>query len=441
MSKTKRKRIYRPPQKRQQQGVNAKANTCVVKTIKPVIDFAKLAKQYFEADKVDVAGLAKVQEAALNEAVLRFNKEPVIVPCDAAIEFDKKSESMVVRYFSDYDDIYDSMMLKLNSFGLFIAFTDVKEHFDSLSNVKVVQVSMLVKHELGGTLSFKSKPVPVIATVIDGINLTIDQCYSTAVTRAKRDVLLNSVFNFITDKPECYKFDHDALLKQLSDENGQLPVSRKNAILIRDMVQMSSNKDDVTKLLKMKFDVSSFSAIRNNQLKKVKEFIQSKINDEFQSPSASVDDGLVTDDIDSSESLVSNETSDSSDDSNITDFVNDASDSIDEDGLCEEVQKEISGVDDEGASVSIKDHDVCEDVNGESREPVDESLNAEPKKKPPKVNMNGISGEQEVKLFSLLIQRKITKPFNSYLKSEYGVKLLNEINFTNFIFFFYFLIM
>ncbi|MFK5893567.1 MAG: hypothetical protein QM504_10135 [Pseudomonadota bacterium] len=192
-------KVYRKPVAKYQK------TKSVEKPVEPiVINYIELLKKLLVKDEYSLHKVAQIQKLALSQALLGFNKEPLIVPCEANFEYFGPKRKPELVYHTRYQDVKKAIMDKLRMFDLFFGFISIDSAVDEKSGFKQIQVTMDLRHGLGGKLTVTSKPVLVVSCNINNNQLTIDKCVSSATTKAKKDVLTGSLLNVLVDMPECY---------------------------------------------------------------------------------------------------------------------------------------------------------------------------------------------------------------------------------------------
>jgi hypothetical protein len=221
-----RNKPYRKPElkyKTKQIKKDNNQNMVKDKSISVEIDYALVLNNLLSKDDYSIHKAAKIQELALNEALIKFNAEPLIVPCEAEMKYQGPKVKPELLFHTRYQDVKKAIMDKLRAFELYFAFTSINPGIDEQSGMGSIQVIMEIHHKLGGKIAVSSKPVLVAPQKIDGIQLLPDKCLSSATTRAKKDVIAGSLLNVIVDMPECYKGE----LKQYTDDEWRVLSSEK----------------------------------------------------------------------------------------------------------------------------------------------------------------------------------------------------------------------
>lgn len=253
-----------------------------------VVDYGLLLTKILNKPDFSIEQVEKIQDMALNGALTAFNKEPLLVECDAVIE--QSGSGFELRYFTDYNPIKFALMDKLRDFDLYFAFTKVNDFIEPKTKLRCIQVDMDVCHKLGGKLSLQSKPVPVLATTIDNISLTIDKCISSATTKAKKDVLISSVFNLIVDASDCYKGD---LIAPAQD--GMLPIDEIQKNELNTFVDRSKNPMVLLKSLREVFGYTGINNVQRYKFNDVKMFLISAVGEDTGVKNESTEDEVVID--------------------------------------------------------------------------------------------------------------------------------------------------
>jgi hypothetical protein len=261
------KKYYRGPSKPKFAAVPVLDDVATTDDCGPM-NYESIINQLMKKKEYSVHQVSQVQKMALNQAILDFNANPLIVPCSARLEYVAKGRPELV-YHTRYQDVKKAVVKKLVEHDLYFSFTSIESKVDEKTGLKQIQVNMNISHKLGGNITVASKPSLVVSCSIKDTQLTIDKCVFAATTKAKKDVLAGSVLNVFVDMPECYSGE----LHEYTDEEWDVLTPKKvkelNAIFLK-----LPDRIYFLEYLKTTYNVSGLRRVRGFQFDAVKEDLE-----------------------------------------------------------------------------------------------------------------------------------------------------------------------